>query len=66
MKPAGAVFEDLFETLPENAIFVIFGVKNGQKKVRLRGWDLSGENRAGILRRILVPKSQMVPRRPIW
>ena len=36
-RPAGAVFEDFFETLPENALLGFLGVKNGGKKVEIEG-----------------------------
>ena len=37
-----------------------------EKKLRLRGWDLSGEIRAEILRISPLRMSKMVGWRPIW
>ena len=41
-----------------------FGPKWWKKKLRLRGWDLSGEIRAEILRRVILILSKMVRWRP--
>ena len=51
---------------PQNGEMPIFGVKNGFKKLRLRGWDPPSQNRAAILRLGAVSRSQMVAWRPIW
>ena len=47
-------------------LFLIFGPKNGpKKKLRLRGWDLSGEIRSGILCKTPPRLSKTVGWRPI-
>ena len=50
----------------QKTTFFDFGPKNGQKKLRLRGWDLSSEICAGILHRTPPRMSKMVGWRPIW
>ena len=44
----------------------LWGPKWVKKKLRLRGWDPPSEIRAAILRLLVVSRSQMVARRPIW
>ena len=60
---AGAV---IFNNFTKIEILPFFESKMVEKKLRLRGWDPPGEIRAEILPLGAVPRSQMVPRRPIW
>ena len=50
---------------PQKTTFLIFRSKYGQKKLRLRGLDLSGEIRSGILCKTPPRMSKMVGWRPI-
>ena len=52
--------------LAENHFFGLLVQKMVKKKLRLRGWDLSSEIRAGILHRTPPRMSKMVRWRPIW
>ena len=52
--------------LPENDFLAFLVQKMVKKKLRLRGWDLSGEIRAEILRNLVLISCKTVGWRPIW
>ena len=51
---------------PENHFLGFLVKKMVNKKLRLRGWDLSGEICSGILRRLVLKIRKTVVWRPIW
>ena len=55
-----------FENLPKIDIWAFWASRMSQKTVWIPGLRPHGEIRAGIIRRIPVPVSQVVGRRPIW
>ena len=65
-RATAAFLAGAFLFLPENDFFDFLVQKMVKKKLRLRGLDLSGEIRSGILCKTPPRMTKMVGWRPIW